>query len=554
MIQIECACGCWYELAEDAGARAIRCAECARVLSVVAGETLRDGAEESDFDAFLEIVAGPGRVGERIFLGGRAEIEMGREEGQRIRLKGAAVSRKHCRLVREDGRPSGWRVVDEESESGVFVADRRIAERALRDGDVIQIGEFKLRFGHVTAVAAPPQPVEQPAAVHDGPACPSCREPLPRRAKVCVFCGIYPETGRPVLVARPRDEFELHERADYWIRALSWLMWLTPLPIPISSDAHGRRRPWATWVIVLVTVIASVAFYFPARNAKGWEFPGHELMLWPAKGQARVAPELPWYAVKGIVEELEGEERAEFEKRKEELQGSVRARDLDRRVIQEMISERVMPEMGKPGEFKRYQLLTHAFLHDPGSAMRLFMHLGSNMLFLLVFGSRVNALLGNIAMLILYPVLTVAAALSHMYIDPPTGQMLGASGAIMGLAGMYLVLFPAHNVYCTMWLRVLFQLEYSIFIVRGFWLLIIYFAFDALMVAMRLGGPVAHWAHMGGFVAGMTIALLLLLSRVFYCGGGDLLSVALGRRAWWLIGRPARWARKGRRALEASLK
>ena len=527
MIQIECACGLWYEIAEDARARPIRCGECRRVMSLAAC------GGDGDFDAFLEVVAGPGRVGERIFLGGSADIGIGREEGEAIRLKGSQVSRRHCRLVRDgSGAPSHWRIVDEESGHGLFVGDRRIAERALRDGDVVRIGEYELRFGHVT-VEQPAEAVQAPAppaAVSDGKKCPSCRDPLPRRAKVCVNCGIYCDTGRPVLTARPRDEFELHERADYWIRAVSWIVWMPPQPIPVSSDAHGRRRPWATWLIVFVTVIASVAFYIPSRNAKGWEFPGHELMLWPAKGQARVAPELPWYAVKGIVEELEGSEREEFEKLKEELKGKVRPRDLDRRAIQEMISHRAMPEMGKPGEFKRHQLLTHAFLHDTGSAMRLVMHLGSNMLFLIVFGSRVNALLGNVAMLLIYPLLAVAAAVSHVYVAEPTMPMLGASGAVMGLAGMYLVLFPAHNVYCTMWLRFFGTLEYSIFIVRGVWVLLIYFAFDALMVVMRLGGTVAHWAHMGGFAAGASIALLLLLSRVVYCGGGDLLSVALGRK------------------------
>jgi hypothetical protein len=94
-----------------------------------------------------------------------------------------------------------------------------------------------------------------------------------------------------------------------------------------------------------------------------------------------------------------------------------------------------------------------------------------------------------------------------------------------------------------MWVRVRWRTYFKIFTLRGFWVLLIYFAYDVLMQAVSRGegGGVAHWAHIGGFTAGMVLALGILLSRQFNCRGADLLSVTLGRHAWPLIGKPSRW-------------
>jgi membrane associated rhomboid family serine protease len=557
MIQTRCACGWeWAVPEEGATGTCILCPQCGRTLSVISAQRMAKDAGAGDFDAFVEIVAGPSRVSERLFLGGTADIGIGRQEGQPIRLEGGHVSREHCRLVRDDANPSRWRIVDNDSTRGLFIADRQIAERALRDGDVVRIGDYALRYGHIEGAASVQNRQAAPrVASHSTPVpvipigiqCVSCKSELPQGAKICVDCGIHPQTGRPVLVSHGRDEFALHEVADSWIRAVSWIVWFPPLPIPLASDAYGRKRPWATWLIVLVTTIASVAFYFAARERKGWVHPGYELMLWPGPGKATAAPELRWYEVDEILSELDRGEREAFDKHKEQLKGKVPDRQLDRRALQALIAQRAMPEMGRPGEFKPLQLFTHALLHDPDSLLGLALHLGGNMLFLLIFGSRVNALLGNLAMLLIYPALAAASGLAHLYIGQPTGPMLGASGTVMGLGGMYVMLFPVHDVYCAMWLRFFATLEYTIFTLRGFWLLVIYIGFDALMVTFKLGGTVAHWAHIGGFAAGVALALVVLLSRVFNCGGGDLLSVALGRHAWWFVGRPARWIKRNRR-------
>src|SRR5439155_4915167 len=117
---------------------------------------------------------------------------------------------------------------------------------------------------------------------------------------------------------------------------------------------------------------------------------------------------------------------------------------------------------------------------------------------------------------------------------------LGASGAIMGLAGMYLIFFPVHRVYMAIWLRIFWRMPLwlKIWPTRGFWVLGFYIGFDVVATLLRSRDGVAHWAHLGGFVAGATVALFLLIARLQDARHADLLSVVLGRLAWPLIGRP----------------
>lgn len=190
------------------------------------------------------------------------------------------------------------------------------------------------------------------------------------------------------------------------------------------------------------------------------------------------------------------------------------------------------------GQYHAYQLLTNAFLHSD------LMHIAGNLLFLLVFGSRVNALVGNIPSLVLYPVLAIAASIAYMISaqHQPPHPALGASGAIMGLAGMYFVFFPVHKVHMAAWLRRGlfggFQLHLKLFALRGFWVVLFYIAFDVVYTALGVDDNVAHWAHLGGFIAGMIIALILLTTRLVNARGGDLFTAILGRHAWALVGKP----------------
>ena len=156
---------------------------------------------------------------------------------------------------------------------------------------------------------------------------------------------------------------------------------------------------------------------------------------------------------------------------------------------------------------------------------------------------------GNVAAAILYPLLAVAASLAE--IASVAGSeplpMLGASGAIMGMAGMYFVLFPVNRMHMAAWFRWWFYFRMRIWTLRGFWVVLFYVAFDLLYLGIGAETGTAHWAHLGGFAAGAVIALALLFGRLLNAGGGDLVSVILGRHAWKLIGRPGDSERLGLR-------
>jgi membrane associated rhomboid family serine protease len=273
-------------------------------------------------------------------------------------------------------------------------------------------------------------------------------------------------------------------------------------------------------------------------------------MLWPpANTSVAQSPRTVQENVRQFLKQTDPQRRRIWESALDRMRRGEELSEEDQQAIAEL-EEEFQAQFGSmaPREsFHPYQLLTHAFLHDNSSIFGFLTHLGGNLVFMLVFGSRVNALLGNIATLIIYPILAVGAAGLYLLLGNPHAPMLGASGAIMGLAGMYLILFPVHRVYCGMWLRIWLRfrtwLFMKVFVLRGFWVLLIYFGYDALMVALKVRSGTAHWAHIGGFLIGVTIALVLLTSRLFNCGGGDLLSVALGKYAWGIIGRPARWNR-----------
>ena len=153
-------------------------------------------------------------------------------------------------------------------------------------------------------------------------------------------------------------------------------------------------------------------------------------------------------------------------------------------------------------------------------------------------------MIGNIAMVILYPILAIFAALIQMSTtyDLPPHAMIGASGAIMGLAGMYFILSPIYRVHMVAWWRWSlirrFHLSYKIFSKPGYWVLLFYISFDVMATLLHHRGGTAHWAHLGGFLTGMAFGLLLLITRLVNARGGDLLSGLLGRRAWWLVGKP----------------
>jgi membrane associated rhomboid family serine protease len=565
VISAACECGVTYTIDEAELATPVACRKCGRVLRCVSAEALDPGGGAADFDARLIVEAGPSDVGQQLLLGGVPDLLLGKLPDCQICLAaGGMVSRHHCRLSRVDFGPSRWKVVDNKSTNGLFVNGQRVTEHELQHDDELQVGEYKLRYLSDAQRPAPAAavPVAMPAAaaggygrvpttplVGGGPPGPSCDQPLAPGAKICVRCGIYAATGRPLITAQGLDEDALYVRAETWIKFVSWLIPITPLPMPLASEAYGARKPYAIWAIASLTALISIVF-FAAQNGQTAS-DTKNLMLWNPKAQGLEHfsfVNAPPRVIKEVMSEMDSDERAQLQQTEQRLKRTVPPQELRGRALDELYADQIREAGLEVGTFHPYQLLSHALLHDTSSILEFAFHLGGNLLFMLVFGSRVNSLIGNIATAVAYPVLAVCAAAVYLASLSPdhTGPMLGASGAIQGLAGMYLILFPVHRVYCAMWLRIRWSLFAKVFTLRGFWVLLIYFCYDVTMQVLSSkygdgGGGVAHWAHIGGFLTGVVLALGILLSRQFNCRGADLLSVVLGRHAWPLIGKPSRW-------------
>lgn len=147
-------------------------------------------------------------------------------------------------------------------------------------------------------------------------------------------------------------------------------------------------------------------------------------------------------------------------------------------------------------------LFTCMFLHGG------FLHIIGNMLFLWIFGNNVEDLLGRLRYLVLYLGSGVAAALVQgMSAPDSTVPMIGASGAIAGVLGAYLMIYPRANVHCFVWIVIFFWIvTVPAWILLGLW-------FAAQLIGGLSAGStspgVAIWAHVGGFSAGIILFLLL---------------------------------------------
>src|SRR5947209_13750137 len=154
-------------------------------------------------------------------------------------------------------------------------------------------------------------------------------------------------------------------------------------------------------------------------------------------------------------------------------------------------------------------------------------HLAGNMVCLLDVGARFNALLGQWKSTAAYLLLAVAASIVFLIsrAGQPLVPALGASGAIMGMAGMYFILMPTSRIHMIAWWRWGFlggfHRETNFFQVPGYGVLLFYIAFDVVATLVGSHDGTAHWAHLGGFICGAALAVVLLLIRQVHAQGGD---------------------------------
>jgi membrane associated rhomboid family serine protease len=150
------------------------------------------------------------------------------------------------------------------------------------------------------------------------------------------------------------------------------------------------------------------------------------------------------------------------------------------------------------GGLTRGAVLTSMFLHGG------WLHLLANMWFLWLFGNNIEDSMGHLRFVAFYLVVGVGAALAHVFSAPGSPvPVVGASGAISGLMGAYLVLYPRVRIQ-TLFILIIFIRVIPL----PAWLVLVYwFALQVLSgtLAPLDGGGVAFWAHVGGFVAGAVL-------------------------------------------------
>lgn len=219
--------------------------------------------------------------------------------------------------------------------------------------------------------------------------------------------------------------------------------------IPVGDSTYRRRTPWVNYLLIAVNVLA---FLF-------------ELSLGPAADalvrQYGVTPAL-------VVAALAGDPR---------------------------VPSAVL-----------WTLLTSMFLHAG------WLHIGSNMLFLWVFGDNVEDRLGHLRYLFFYLVCGVGASFAQILVDPWSRiPLIGASGAIAGVLGAYLVLYP--RAWVTVLVPIFFFLwpmSVPVILVLGLWFITqLASGVAAVTMASQATGGVAYWAHIGGFVLGVLLLPLI---------------------------------------------
>jgi membrane associated rhomboid family serine protease len=159
-------------------------------------------------------------------------------------------------------------------------------------------------------------------------------------------------------------------------------------------------------------------------------------------------------------------------------------------------------------------IFTSMFLHGG------LLHVGGNMLYLWIFGDNVEDTLGHVRYLALYLLAGIAAAVTQVAVNPRSSiPMIGASGAVSGVLGVYIWLFPFAGVHMLLvfgfFARVV---RWPALVVLGFWIVIQALSGILTFTAAAWGGGeaggTAWFAHIGGFMAGMALLFLMRPRRV----------------------------------------
>jgi membrane associated rhomboid family serine protease len=253
--------------------------------------------------------------------------------------------------------------------------------------------------------------------------------------------------------------------------------------IPWRVDVPQDRYPFVNWLIV----VAAVAAFAVQTAVMFRQMIEHEQTV-----EALGSPEA-W---------------REQANKDETDRGETGEAEMDEGEVDEVEQEieEVKKAMGWVGEymldgFGLRGLFGHMWLHGG------IIHLLGNLLFLWIFGNSVCAKVGNRIYFPLYVLFGLVSAVSHLLFTG--GPMLGASGAINGVVGMFLVFFPENDITC--WFTFLF-VYWRRFTLSSYWMILFWLFWDIAGAVTSLGASsgVAYFAHVGGFAVGFGVAVLML--------------------------------------------
>lgn len=234
---------------------------------------------------------------------------------------------------------------------------------------------------------------------------------------------------------------------------------VAPMVIPLGDHNPTRIRPWATWALIALNL---------------WAFIG--VQPWDASECAQQAFYLRWAAVPAEL---------------------TRGEPLDQAEVA-AASDAVCQVQAMPGKPVYLTILTSMFLHAG------WLHLLGNMLYLWIFGNNIEDRLGHVRFLLFYLAAGLVATVAFVAPNADNiSTLVGASGAIAGVLGAYLVLFPRAHVTVAVPFLLFFITRLPAFLVLGLWFLL---QVQGLREPLLEGGGVAYLAHAGGFVFGMAAA------------------------------------------------
>ena len=168
------------------------------------------------------------------------------------------------------------------------------------------------------------------------------------------------------------------------------------------------------------------------------------------------------------------------------------------------VSTRALQQVCPPGDRELVQPVTSMFLHAGWA------HILGNMVFLWVFGDNVEDRIGHLRYLLFYFVAGIAAAAAQTFMAlDKVIPAVGASGAISGVMGAYLIMFPTAIVQVVIFPLIFLPFFVPAVLLIGFWFVMQLFSGIAAVGQTTAGSGVAWWAHIGGFVAGAVLIWFL---------------------------------------------